>query len=882
MSQWDWSKPRSEPLPAPRTPEEWARCLADPWWRLCSGVLYKILIKGDDGQESDSQIAPFLPNINQLRFFRSMHYRNVILKARQLGFSTAACIYGLDHAIWVPNQRCGIICQDLDTASSMLRDKVKLAYEQLPDPIRERMPLKRESAKELVFGHNNSSIKVATSMRGTTPNFLHISELGKIARQYPNRAREIITGALPAVPQNGIATIESTAEGQEGEFFNIATRAEALAQMGEPLAKGQFKFHFFPWFLEPGYVADPRRNRISLKMHEYFDGLEVSEGINLSMPQRAWYVQKLENDFSGDIQKMKQEMPSCVSGDTLVSTPAGIIPIRDVVPDGKQITHHFDQGEKPVFEVVTERGYAVTCTEDHPILCADGEFRKLCDGLAIGGSVQMASPMLGAEYQSVQFRPYPFVNSSIAIDEDFAEFLGLFMGDGSFSHDQIEIACDGQDRDVVDHVKAQITRLFGRCTTRTIGSKGGGVGVRFSSKAVKESLFALDVIQQRSQTGVKRKVHVPPYIMRSPRSVVSAFLRGLFEADGHVHARGNNTRFFSKSLQFVREVQLLLLAFGIESRTRLVTKTGSNGYSYPGCDLVIGAESTRTFAREIGFISKRKTDRIKIALSKKIYNRKPAFDFTDRIASIEPKGVQQVYDITTSTAQFNAGGIVVHNCSAECWERSTEGTYLTTQLTAARTAGRIGNVPYLPGLPVHTCWDIGAGDGTGIWCWQQVGLASHFIRYIEGWGQGYSHYVNQLGATGWVFGRMLLPHDAMHQRQLVDKIGAPLNMLSDLRPDWRWEVVPRVHDFQAGIEILRSRFTEAWFDEAGCKEGLDHLALYKKKFNTRLSAFIDEPEKQDGHSEAPDALRQWAQGFHPSHQTGERRKKPRRAGGMTA
>ncbi len=1153
MSRRDWTKPLTDPLPAPTTQEEWARCLADPWWRICSGVLYKIMIKGKPGADGETPItiSPFLPNINQIRFLHSLHNLNVILKARQLGFcvdpstpvltadlrwlpiaslsagdeivavdefppggrgkgrkmrtatveavipvrrmayriafddgrevictdrhpwlsrkarkdptwrsisgqgnavsgtltvgamvrwiakpwgepvfedgwmgglidgegsiakqcasgaevnvsqrfgpvwdrlkryaedrgysarienddaqreskfgrvpvpklcftrmdelfrligqtrpsrmienrfwegkelpgkrnggvgwatitsiepvgerdlidlqtstgtyiangfvshnTTQASILALDRALWMPNQRCGIIAQDLDVASEILRDKVKFAYLHLPEPLRNRMPLARESAKELLFGHNNSSLRVATTMRGSTIHFLHISEMGKIARRKPQHAREIVTGALPAVPVMGIATIESTAEGQEGEFFDIATRAENMADAKRKPGPLEFKFHFFPWFLDPGYTADHRKVTITLKDHEYFDGIEVETGHQINMGQRAWYVQTRENRFSGDQQKMFQEMPSCVSGDTLVSTPAGIIPIRDVVPDGKQITHHFDQGEKPVFEVVTERGYAVTCTEDHPILCADGEFRKLCDGLAIGGSVQMASPMLGAQYQSVQFRPYPFVNSRIAIDEDFAEFLGLFMGDGSFSHDQIEIACDGQDRDVVDHVKAQITRLFGRCTTRTIGSKGGGVGVRFSSKAVKESLFALDVIQQRSQTGVKRKVHVPPYIMRSPRSVVSAFLRGLFEADGHVHARGNNTRFFSKSLQFVREVQLLLLAFGIESRTRLVTKTGSNGYSYPGCDLVIGAESTRTFAREIGFISKRKTDRIKIALSKKIYNRKPAFDFTDRIASIEPKGVQQVYDITTSTAQFNAGGIVVHNCSAECWHKSTEGTYLTVQLKAARAAGRIGKVPYLPGLPVHTCWDIGAGDGTAIWCFQQVGLASHFIRFIEGWGEGYDHYVKQLRQTGWLFGQMLLPHDANAERQLAKTIGAPISMLAELAPDLDWRIVPRIHDYQAGIEILRGRFNEAWFDEEGCKEGIDHLGLFRKKFNTTLGRFIDKPEKDDGNSEAPDALRQWAQGFDPSHITttpgAKNRNQRRRATGATA
>ena len=35
-------------LPLPTNAEELARCLADPEWRLFSGCLYKIMIKGDD------------------------------------------------------------------------------------------------------------------------------------------------------------------------------------------------------------------------------------------------------------------------------------------------------------------------------------------------------------------------------------------------------------------------------------------------------------------------------------------------------------------------------------------------------------------------------------------------------------------------------------------------------------------------------------------------------------------------------------------------------------------------------------------------------------------------------------------------------------------
>src|SRR3546814_9481721 len=76
--------------------------------------------------------------------------------------------------------RCGIVAQDREAAEVIFRDKVKLAYDRLPPELKAEMPLARDSANELLFAHNNSSIRVATSMRSGTIHRLHVSEFGKI------------------------------------------------------------------------------------------------------------------------------------------------------------------------------------------------------------------------------------------------------------------------------------------------------------------------------------------------------------------------------------------------------------------------------------------------------------------------------------------------------------------------------------------------------------------------------------------------------------------------------------------------------------------------------------------------------------------------------
>ena len=285
---------------------ELKRRLSDPLWRIAN--LYKIIIKGDNGE--DGLVVQFKPNRAQTRFISRLHHRNIILKARQLGFTTLIAILWLDHALFNANSRCGIIAHDRDAAKVIFRDKVKFAYDNLPAELKAAMPLAANNADELLFAHNNSSIRVATSMRSGTIHRLHISEFGKICAKYPDKAREVVTGSIPAVPLNGITIIESTAEGADGEFHDMTQRAMAHDEQGKELTQKDWRFHFFPWWEETQYRMKEGGATITSKDDEYFELIESQTGAAIDVEQRTWYVATRDTDFSGDDERMWQEYPS--------------------------------------------------------------------------------------------------------------------------------------------------------------------------------------------------------------------------------------------------------------------------------------------------------------------------------------------------------------------------------------------------------------------------------------------------------------------------------------------------------------------------------------------------------------------------------------------
>lgn len=290
----------------PEAAEDLERKLGDRVWRLNN--LYLIQTKGgldEQGKEIES-VTRFRLNRAQRRLLKRMHYLNVILKARQMGFSTFILLFMLDTCLFNSNQRAGVIAHTREDSEDLFENKVKFAFDHLPEELQAALAPNRDSVRTMKFP-NGSSITVGTSLRSGTYNMLHVSEYGKISAKYPDKAQEIKTGSFQTVSVGNIIFVESTAEGREGEFYDIVEKARARADARKKPGPLDFKFHFYPWWEEPTYRLDPSQVVIYPPLQAYFEQLRKREGIKLDAAQKAWYAKK-EEGLGGEM--MKREYPS--------------------------------------------------------------------------------------------------------------------------------------------------------------------------------------------------------------------------------------------------------------------------------------------------------------------------------------------------------------------------------------------------------------------------------------------------------------------------------------------------------------------------------------------------------------------------------------------
>lgn len=272
-------------------------------WRIWSGKLYKV-------KNKQKKTVPFIPNIAQKELLDSYHTRNIIPKARQKWFSTLIDIWALDFALFNKNADVLIIAHDRESMLKIFKNKVKFTWDHLPERLKAQYEVKADKANELSFsrdGKSWSTISVALSGRSGTYQFLHVSEFWKICAKFPQKAEEVVTGAIEAVPKDGLIFIESTAEGDEWYFYDRSVEAYDNQERWYEPSNLEFKLHFSPRWTEPEYTIKEKVDIVFTAEHKrYFNTLEQEHWIYLTEWQKIWYVLKLKTQKD----KMKREYPS--------------------------------------------------------------------------------------------------------------------------------------------------------------------------------------------------------------------------------------------------------------------------------------------------------------------------------------------------------------------------------------------------------------------------------------------------------------------------------------------------------------------------------------------------------------------------------------------
>lgn len=232
------------------------------------------------------------------------HNRKIILKSRQQGISTLFLAYYLDDCLFKPGFQAGIQSYGQDEAEK-LSDRALLMWEDLDPDVKTLLNLKlvANNSKRMMF--SNGSILKIGNFRGDTLQGLHVSELGKIAKKYPDKAKELKTGAFQAVGKDNKITIESTAEGRNGLFYEMWLKAYNKAKLSRDLNQLEFQAVFLSWVEDPDCNLSSRVD-INEAMREYFTKVEQEYGITLTNSQKWWYASKYE-ELGYEI---KQEYPT--------------------------------------------------------------------------------------------------------------------------------------------------------------------------------------------------------------------------------------------------------------------------------------------------------------------------------------------------------------------------------------------------------------------------------------------------------------------------------------------------------------------------------------------------------------------------------------------
>ena len=364
----------------------------------------------------------------------------------------------------------------------------------------------------------------------------------------------------------------------------------------------------------------------------------------------------------------------CVVGETLIATKDGIQLVKDLINqpfealvDGKlhQSPKGFwETGVKEVIEMTFKSGRTITITPNHKIMTVNG-WKEAID-------IELNDEVVVHNHRN---HDYNLDSNSPSYAKGYC--LGNFLSDGNtassnnpiLSHSQLKWW--GKDKELYRKDALDLLEQAGwRRKRHQLNSNAFTPYSMLSSTKLFEFAKELDCYND-TEKKLSRKATTGNW------SYLSGLIAGYFDGDGTVlvnHVKGSSLRISSVQIENLRNLQIILNAFGINSKIYQDRRpegdydlpNGKGGLQTYTCqathELCVSCDNIERFATLIKIRNKDKIKKIEeiIGGRKRIPNRT---HFVDQVVSKKSKGQEVVYDCSVDEIHaFDANSIYVHNC----------------------------------------------------------------------------------------------------------------------------------------------------------------------------------------------------------------------------
>lgn len=325
---------------------------------------------------------------------------------------------------------------------------------------------------------------------------------------------------------------------------------------------------------------------------------------------------------------------SCMSGDTIIPTSKGLMPIKQIVEEKDytnlvfngeyydEVKDFIDNSIEKVYKISTKTGNSIKLTKNHDVIILDEFGVKKVKVKNLKGTEEILLVRGISDYNNVSTKMSPVEEKEIYhnvvryptpefLTPELAELVGMITADGTCNDKSIHYL--KQHKECVQ----RFAELIKVCFNKTISVKEDPRGTNAwlaecNSKYIKTFLY-------NNFDGINNKdKFISSLIMQSRQDTQCAFLRGLFE-DGTVglkKGKFDNITLTFKNGKMLPQLQTLLSKLGIEASFTTKKYKDKNPLNY----CYIYSSGAEVFREKVGFISTFKQERLN-SFEKK-YDRK--------------------------------------------------------------------------------------------------------------------------------------------------------------------------------------------------------------------------------------------------------------------